>query len=303
MVSLSSVLHFGPGKLISEFDGGSNFFYLGSLTKEIREGWDFPEKTCSSCASSSISRLEELPPGKFKTDCLIRALVRAVDTNKWDQVNWVVPQLPSDYALYSENLLVSVLKTGVMSAIRFAMPMEEKGISRAIFRVASKEAVRKGHHDAARFMYTHFENDWHLRNGIVVEACCKGDTSLVEWLVHTTYSWPSEGTYALLYGGHVESLEYVKSIVGEKYLFDSGKVVLYAALGGHLETLEWVFENSPVNPVNTMDDRELCLMVSSKGHVDILRYLVCTKGFRFNKTDCLRFAKKGSGIQEWLERT
>lgn len=302
MVSLSSVLHFGPGKLISEFDGGSNFLYLGSLTKDIRDGWDFPKKTCSSCASSSISRLDELPPGEFKTNCLIRALVRVVDTNKWDQLDWVVAHLPSDYALYSDTLMVRVLKTGVVSAIRFAMPMEEKGIARAIFRVSSVEAVRRGHYDAAKYLYTHFEYDWHLRNGIVIEACKKGDTSFIKWLVHATYNWPSEGTYALLYGGHVESLGYVKSVISDRVLFDSGKVVLYAALGGNLETLDWVFENSPVNLMNTMDDRDLCLMVSSKGNLDILRYLVSNKGFRFNKPDCLRFAKKRSGIKEWLER-
>lgn len=300
LTTLSSVLHFGPGKLISEFDGGSNFLYLGTLSKDIHGSWDLPRETCSSCASSSISRLQELSPGEFKTNCLIQALVRGIDTNEWGQVNWVVPRLPPDYSLYSDKLLDAVVKTGVVSAIRYATMMEDKGIARPSIGIAAIEAVRRGHVDAAKYLYGRFEDDWRLRRVIIVEASAKGDTTLIKWLAGTTDRWPSEGTYALLHGGHVEALDALKGSISENSLFDSGKVILYAALGGHLETVIWVFENSPTNPIDTMDDRELCLMVCTSGHLDVLKYLVCSKGFRLNKRDCIRFARKGSGIDRWL---
>lgn len=297
MAHLSSVLHFGPGKLISEFDGGSNFIYLGTISRDVRGGWDFPKETCASCVYNSISRMEELPLGGFRTNCLIRALVHAVDTNKWDQVNWVVLHLPREYSLYTDNLLVHIMKTGVVSAIRFAMSIGDRGIARDVFRVASIEAVRRGHHDAVKFLYNHFEDDGNLREDVVIEACKKGDTSLIKWLSTTRYGWPADGIHELLYKGQTESLEYLKGMYGGPGLCrDGGKVLLYASLGGHLETVEWAFNNT----VNNMGDRDLCLMVSRKGLLDILKYLICNKGLAFNKADCIRFAKRGSGIREWL---
>lgn len=301
MTPLSNILHFGPGKLISEFDGGSNFFYLGTLSKDVRESWDFTRETCSSCASSSISRLEELPTGDFKTKCMIRALVESLENQDWDRLNWVVPNLPREYALYSDALLRGVLKTGVVSAISYVMPINDKGKARAVFREAAVEAVKRGQSGAVKYLYDHFENDKNLRQDIVVEACKKGDTDLIKWLSRATYNWPLVGIQELLYRGHIVPLDYLKMTYSSRGMFLSSKVVLYAALGGHLGMVDWVFENSPVNPMSMMNDRELCLLVSRKGLLVMFKHLVYDRGMAFNREDCIRFSKRGSGIREWLE--
>lgn len=45
---------------------------------------------------------------------------------------------------------------------------------------------------------------------------------------------------------------------------------------------------------------EVCLMVYTKGLLHVLNHLVVTRGFRFNVADCIRFAKRGSGVASWL---
>ncbi|CBN80462.1 conserved unknown protein [Ectocarpus siliculosus] len=295
---LSDIISLGPTSLISQYDGGGNFFYMGCLTKDVRGRWPLATTTALNCIISSTTRLAELPIGPFRTKCLIQGLVRAVDTQQCDTLAWIVPRLPIEYALFTDKLSCAVIETGVVSAISYAIPLTrtKKNEAPPAFRVSVENAVRKGHVDAAKFLFTRFA-DKELRSTVVMTACLEGDDSLVHWCAGAMMSqFPPEATRALVYRGNIDALAWLKT--NGKYSYTlMNQTVLYAALGGHVEAVDWVLDN---NPGIRYDAGEVCLMVCRKGLLDILKHLVVRRGFWFHATDCIRFAKKGSGIASWL---
>ena len=294
----SDILSLGPTSLISEYDGGKNFLYLGTLCKEIRGAWPLPTSTALNCVITSTERLAELPPGPFRTKCFVRGLVHAVDTRQWDQVEWIVPRLPAEYALYSDKLTCAILERGVVSAIMYAISITETRGARTNFRVAAADAVRRGHIDAAKYLCTRF-TDSRLRQNVTVVAALEANTDLVKWCgtnIHACF--PTEATRAVAYRGNVEVLEWLKVNHGESLTSD--QLVLYACLGGSLRAVDWL-----LNEVGgaRFSEEEVCLMVCAKGLLHVLKHVVLERGFRFNRQDCIRFAKKGSGVGVWLSET
>lgn len=293
MLPLSSILSLGPTKLIADYDGGCNFLYLGTLCKDIRASWTLRTETRAACVTTSTARLEELVPGQFRTDCFVRGLVYAVDSVKWDQVEWIVARLPPDYALYTDKLTSAVLETGVVSAINYVISGAETKTARSMFRVAAVKAVCKGHSEAAKYLCTRF-TDSRLSRSVLVAAAMEGDLHIIKWCIETMHDFPTDATRALAYRGNIEALEWLRSTGTDSLATD--QLVLYAALGGSVGAVDWVLSNT--SPRYRAE--EVCLMVSAKGLLEVLKHLVDKRGFAFNRADCVRFAKKGSGVACWL---
>lgn len=291
---LPNIISLGPTSLICEYDGGCNFLYFGTLSKDVRARWPVSTKTASNCVITSTARLEELPIGTFRTKCFVRGLVCAVNTQQWDTVEWIVPRLPSEYALYTDKLTSAVLETGVVPAIKYVISVTESKKARPVFRVAAVNAVCKGHTEAAKYLCTRF-SDSRLRKNVAMAACLEGRTSLVKWCAETMYAFPPDATRALAYKGNIDALEWLRENGNTSELVNS-QLVLYAALGGHVKALDWVLDNTETRFVA----EEVCLMVSAKGLLHVLKHLVTRRGFTFNRADCIRFAKKGSGVAYWL---
>ena len=291
---LSDILSLGPTSLICAYDGGCNYLYLGTLSRASRKSWPLSTTTVSNCVITSTARLAELPVGPFQTKCFVQGLVCAVDTQQWATVQWIVPRLPTEYALFTDKLTSVILETGVVPAIEWAISTTENKKARPIFRVAAVNAVCKGHIDAAEYLCTRF-TDRTLRKNVALAACLEGRTSLVKWCATTMYAFPSEGIRALAYKGNIDALEWLKAS-GQASELVCSQLVLYAALGGHIQALDWVLDNTDAGFVA----EEVCLMVCAKGLLDVLRHLVISRRFTFNSADCIRFAKKGSGVAHWL---
>ena len=64
---LSDILSLGPTSLISAYDGGCNYLFLGTLSKDVRESWPFATKSTLPCVITSAARMGELPVGPFRT--------------------------------------------------------------------------------------------------------------------------------------------------------------------------------------------------------------------------------------------
>lgn len=295
MLPLSSILNLGPAKLISEYDGGCNFLYMGTLCRDVRASWPLRPETRETCVFTSTARLGELVPGQFRTNCFVRGLVYAVDARKWNQVEWIVARLPNDYALYSDKLTSAILETGVVSAINYAISITETRAARPMYRIAAAKAVCKGHVDAAKYLCTRFA-DKMLKHDVAVTAAMEGNNLLIKWCLKNTHVFPSEATRALVYRGNVEALEWLRSAETEFDPLTTDQLVLYAALGGHVEAVDWVLDNTEPR----FNAEEVCLMVCAKGLLPVFKYLVEKRGFVFNREDCIRFAKKGSGVAGWL---
>ena len=295
MLPICSILNLGPTKLISEYDGGCNFWYLGTLCKDVRTSWPLRKETRETCVYTSTARLSELVPGDFRTRCLVRGLVYAVDARKWDQVEWIVLRLPNDYALYSDKLTSAILETGVVSAINYAISINETRAARPMFRIAAAKAVIKGHVDAAEYLCRRFMDN-RLKQTVAVTAAMEGNNLLVKWCLENMHVFPSEATRALAYRGNVQALEWSRSAEIDSDSLAVDQLVLYAALGGHVEAVDWVLDNTEPR----FNPEEVCLMVSAKGLIDVLKHLVDKRGFGYNRSDCSRFAKKGSGVACWL---
>ena len=296
LLQLSDILSLGPASLIAEYDGGCNFLYMGTLTHNLRSSWPLPTETRDTCVIASPSRLAELPPGGFRTRCLIRGLVRAVDTEEWGHVQWIVSRLPSDHTLYSDNLTAAVLRTGVVSAIRYTIGIAEiRQVARPMFRIAAVNAVCNGHVDAAKYLCARF-TDRTLRHSVATAASQQGDTALVKWCAENTLNRgiPLDVVRSLLYRGNVDALEWLRQ--RDQNSVTADHLVLYAALGGHVEAVDWVLDNTDCG----YDMEEICLMVCAKGLLGMLHHLVEARSFLFNVADCLRFARKGSGVARWL---
>ena len=296
LLQLSDIFSLGPVSLIAEYDGGCNFLYMGTLTHNLRSRWPLPTETRDTCVIASPSRFAELPPGAFRTRCLIRGLVRALEKEEWDRVEWIVSQLPSDHALHSDNLTSAILRTGVVSAIRYTIGVAEiRQVARPMFRIAAVNAVCNGHVDAAKYLCERF-TDGTLRRNVAMAASMEGDTALVKWCAENTLNSgiPSDVVRSLIYRGNVDALEWLRQRDQKSVTAD--QLVLYAALGGHVEAVDWALDNT--DPKYNME--EICLMVCVKGLLGMLRHLVETRSFHFNAADCLRFAKKGSGVARWL---
>lgn len=305
MVNLSSILSAIPARLISEYDGGPNYFYLGTLSKDVRSAWSLPKETCTTCAIDSPTRILDMPPGQARTACLVRGLARAIDNDEWDRILRMTSLLPPECAMYSDELSCAMLETGVIKAIRHVLPSRLRGEHKTLppmFRVAAANAVRKGHTEAVKYVWTRVTGDARWREAVVVAACREGDLSLIKWCSTMLINkWPSEATHELCYRGNTEALDYLHGTSLELGLHcKTGKAVLYATLGGHVETVDWVLDNIPHHVRLGLDERGVCLMVSTKGHLVLLKHLVGERGFQFSRVGCARFAKKGSGIEHWL---
>lgn len=297
-LQLSDIMSLGPASLIAEYDGGCNFLYMGTLTHNLRSRWPLRTETRDTCVIASPSRFAELPLGAFRTRCLIRGLVRSVEKQEWDHVQWIVSQLPSDHALHSDKLTSAVLQTGVVSAIRYTIGIAEiRQVARPIFRIAAVDAVCNGHVDAAKYLCSRF-TDRTLRQNVAMAASQEGDTALVKWCAENTLNSgiPSDVVRSLVYRGNVDALEWLRQRNENSVTVD--QLVLYGALGGHLEAVDWALDNTDC----TYNMEEICLMVCVKGLLGMLRHLVETRSFHFKADDCLRFAKKGSGISRWLTK-
>ena len=288
-------LSLGPTKIISEYDGGCNFWYLGILSKDIRANWPLLTQTDPMCAATSVARLRELPDGQVRTRCFIRGLVYAVETRQWEQVDWIVARLPADHALYSDKLTCAIIETGVVPAIHYAISVSEPKVARSIFRIGAANAVRKGHGEAAKYLCTRFVDN-RVINSVAIAASCEGDLSLVEWCLDTMVEFPTDATRALVYRGNIKALERVKGSAKGLTSLRSDQLVMYAALGGCLEMLEWVLENTTPK----YNAREVCVMVSAKGLLSMLKHLISNRGFDYDTAECVRFAKNGSGVASWL---
>lgn len=296
----SDTLSIGPVSLICEYDGGQGFLYVGCLSKDVRARWPMGMTATSlNCAASSPSRLGEVPEGAFRTKCFVRGLVRAADAQEWGTVEWIVPRLPEEFAMFTDNLTSAVLETGVVDAIRYVIPTTDNAkAARPMHRVAAVNCVCRGHVDAAKFLCTRF-NDSSLRHNVTLAACLEGQTSLIQWSAEQLFSlnFPREASRALLYKGSVRELEWLKAEGHVSRYMD--QFVLYAALGGHIEAVDWVLDSFPGARAR-FDEEEICLMVCTKGLVGVLEHLVARRRFRLNASDCIRFAKKGSGVAGWL---
>jgi len=269
--------------------------YLGTLCKDVRASWPLSSHTRGTCVYTSVARLGELGLGNFRTNCLVRGLVYAVEARKWEQVEWIVARLPREYALYSDKLTSAVLETGVVSAINYVISTTETKAARPLFRVAAANAVRKGHVDAAEYLCTRFADNG-LKHVVATEAAMAGINYLIKWCLNNMHVFPPEATRALVFRGNLEALEWLRSDENDAGSLAVDQLVLYAALGGHVETVDWILDNTAPR----FNPEEVCLMVSAKGLLDVLKHLVGKRGFRCNRSDCVRFAKKGSGVSCWL---
>ena len=213
---------------------------------------------------------------------------------QWETVEWIVPRLPDEYAMYTDKLTSAILETGVVSAINYTISITEAKSARPMFRVAAVSAVCKGHIEAAKYLCTRFM-DSTIRKSVVLTVCPEGNTSLIKWCADTMHSLPEESTRALLYRGNIHALNGLKT--KGKVSGTSVQLVLYAALGGHAEALEWVLDSNPGTRFST---EEMCLMVCTKGLLGTFQHLVVRRGFGYNTSDYVRFAKKGSGIARWF---
>jgi hypothetical protein len=292
---LHDILSLGPTSLICEYDGGCNYMYLGILSRKVRATWPLSTTTVSNCVITSAARLEELSIGPLRTNFLIKGLVCAVNTRQLATVEWIVARLPTEYSLYTDKLTSLILETGVVPAINYAISITETKTARPIFRIAAVNAVCKGHRDAAKYLWTRF-TDSTLRKDVALAACLEGDAALIQWCAHTMCGFPTECVRALAYKGNIDALEWLRAN-GNASDLKSDQLVLYAALGGHVAALDWVLDN---NRSIIFHAEEVCLMVCTKGLLDVLKHLVVTRGFGFNVTDCIRFAKRGSGVANWL---
>lgn len=289
-------LSLGPAKTISEYDGGCNFLYIGTLSRTFRARWPLETMTHAACVATSVARLDELCPGPSRTACLVRGSVYAVEKRKWEQVEWIVPRLPTEFALYSDKLTRAIMKTGVVPAINFAISISETKAARPIFRIGAVDAVRSGHSDAAKYLCTRFFVDKRGIKGVALAASSVGNLPLVEWCLDNMTSFPTEATRALVYTGNIEALKPLKSAKSGICALRSEKLVLYAALGVCLEAIDWFLDQTTPR----FNAREICLMVSTKGLLHVLEHLVERRGFAYNRAECVRFAKKGSGVADWL---
>lgn len=292
---LSDILSLGPTSLICAYDGGCNYLCLGTLSRATRKSWPLSTTTVSNCVITSTPRLAELQVGPFRTKCFVQGLVCAVNMQQWDIVEWIVPRLPTKYALFTDKLTSAVLETGVVPAIKYAISITESKNARPMFRVAAVNAVCKGHIDAAKYLCTRFTDNT-LRKNVALAACLEGRTCLIKWCVETMNAFPPEATRALAYKGNIDVLEWLRAN-GQASELGSSQLVLYAALGGHVRALDWVLDT---NTDAGFVEEEVCLMVCVKGFLHVLRHLVVRRRFAFNKANCIRFAKKGSGVACWL---
>ena len=294
MTSLSSVLGIGPGNIIAEYEGGVNYQNLGTLSKTVYENWGLSKETCATCASSSSDRLEEIPLGTFRDGCILRSFVQSIDTGKWDQIIWTVDNLPESYERYSDNLMEYVVNTGLVSAIRYTMSIRESKKGRAMFRGAIMDAFKKEKYEAVKYLCEYFDRDFHLMEAVSKAIAEKGDIALLDWFVTTMRRWYVGGTRQFMVNGNIEALEYLKE---KNEIIRSDQYVIYTAIGGHVEAMDWVLDNV----YSEFNDREVCLMACSKGNLEMFKHLVYNRGFHFNRVECVRYARRGSGIIEWLE--
>ena len=300
MNTISRILCTGPGNVISEYDGGRSYMYLGTLSKSIRRSWDLPKETNVQSASSSRERLQELPDGTFRIKCLILSMVTSIESADFDQVQWILPRLPSDCRLYSDNLLGYVLETGVVSAIKYVMSCSEPKKARGIFRKAAISMVHRGHHEALKFLFDSFGSDKSLRMDVAVAASREGDMTAIRMCATSgIYEWPPDGTKSVLYRGDMKALGYIRSLglLRDNVLFSSDVLLTFAALGGHIETLGYMLDNITFVP----DGKSICMMICRKGNLEVVKYLIEERGLSFNKSDCLRFSKNGSDVAIWIE--
>ncbi|CAM9693055.1 unnamed protein product [Pylaiella littoralis] len=291
-----NLLCFGPASLISEFDGGLNYMYLGVLSRECCAQWPLCTSTVMGIVITSTARLAEVPLGDFRTRCFIHGLVWAIDRKLWAQVSWIVDHLPDTHRLYSDNLIARILETGGVAAISYAIPVTEPKTARPMFRDAAVEAANKGQTKVAQYLCTRFTNI-KICGAVVLAASARGNLEMVKWCANKMHDFPTDAIKALLINGNVDALEWLKNL--GKNPLDSDRLVIYAALGGHLSALDWVLDNTMAK----YDEREVCLMVGVKGLLHVLKHLIVCRGFAFNRTKCIRFAKKNSGVGAWLITT
>lgn len=289
----STFLSLGPASLIADYDGGSNYMYMGVLSREFRAQWPLPTSTSMGSVITSTARLAELPPGEIQTQCLVHGLAWALNRKLWAQVEWVVHRLPATCRLYSDNLTARILNTGSVAAMRYAILETDSKTARPMFRVAAVEAVNRGRTDAAQYLCTRFTDSRILR-AVAVAASTTGNLEMMMWCANTMHTFPTDAIRVLVYNGNVDALKWLQS--ARENSFDSDQLVLYAALGGHLPAVDWVLNNTGAR----YDEKEVCLMVGAKGLLHVLRHLILSRGFAFNRSDCIRFAKKKSEVERWL---
>ena len=67
-----------------------------------------------------------------------------------------------------------------------------------------------------------------------------------------------------------------------------------AAMGGHLEVLQWARANG------CAWDADTCRDAAGGGHLEVLQWARAS-GCEWDRADCLRWASNGRGTREWIE--
>lgn len=79
--------------LITEYEGGNNFGFFGTLSKTVKEAWGLDRATSTATVAMSNERVSEGPMGHLLTKCLIQRLELVVNSSALEDIGWVTSRL------------------------------------------------------------------------------------------------------------------------------------------------------------------------------------------------------------------
>jgi len=285
--------------MIFEYGSGINFLNMGTLNKETYKSWPFEKKSRVSVIDSlaiadSVTINENTDP-----IVIIRCMSVYASEFHIDKVFQLRDYLPNDYSVGTFNFIDKIFDIGSFFAIRFFLFQnytESPGdYSKSIVKFVSDRKI-----ELIELLYDFYHSKTKISNKIGNECLYKcllvGDKQGAKIISDV---FQLKGRF--IFDGSLISKIATTDFNLLKWLIDtidisefSEKYVKYCALSGNLEALKYMHLKGSTG------ESSLCVLVSTLGFLDILKYLVLDMNVEMDRYSCIRYSRKHPRIAAWI---
>lgn len=288
--------------IISDYGVGINFLNLALLNKESYKSWPLKKETSlENINTIGIANSIQIC-GKTYPMVTIRCMSVYANEFEIGRVLKLRDHLPVDYAIGTFNFIDNILDIGSFFAIRFFLfqyyTESSHDYSKSIIKFVEKRQV-----NLVELLFNFYNRDSKDRISDKVGNICLSHFILVgdkegADIVCTVFKL--KGRFVL--DGSVISRVVKRNLDIFKWLvnavdieeFDE-KYVKYFALSGNVQALQYIHSMGV-----SCSDSSICILVSTRGFLDVLKYLVLDMGVEMDRHSCIHYSRKYPKIVEWI---
>ena len=287
---------------ISEYGVGINFLHLGLLNKQLYKTWPFEKET--SVKNINTVGIANSIQVCDNTDPMVTIRCMSVYASEFhiDRVFELRDHLPVDYAIGTFNFIEKILDIGSFFAIRFFLYRNYStsfdDYSKSIIKFVEKRQL-----DLVELLHDFYNRDPNHRVSTKIGNICLSHFLLIgdkkgADIICNVFKLKRK----FILDGSVISKVVQNNLEIFKWLVDTleitefhGNYVTYFALSGNVEALKYIHSMGV-----SSTDSSVCVLVSTRGFLDVLKYLVLDMGVEMDRYWCIRYSVKYPKIAEWI---